>query len=227
MPTDMAEHRIGIIPAYAGNTCYRRQTAPRRRDHPRVCGEHRRLLKGFYGHAGSSPRMRGTQDHGRGGEYGGGIIPAYAGNTDIARTPLLDRGDHPRVCGEHVMAQNAPFENPGSSPRMRGTRRTAIPFRRFSGIIPAYAGNTSMGLLSLSKLRDHPRVCGEHTLLNPSLTQGEGSSPRMRGTQEWLALDYDIHGIIPAYARNTKNNLPAWVRLRDHPRVCGEHVKVP
>ena len=30
----------GIIPAYAGNTCWCRQLECRTRDHPRVCGEH-------------------------------------------------------------------------------------------------------------------------------------------------------------------------------------------
>ena len=32
--------RRGIIPACAGNTCWRRRGVPGRRDHPRVCGEH-------------------------------------------------------------------------------------------------------------------------------------------------------------------------------------------
>ena len=30
-----------------------------------------------------------------------GIIPAYAGNTDIEAIKQLVAGDHPRVCGEH------------------------------------------------------------------------------------------------------------------------------
>ena len=51
-------------------------------------------------------------------------------------------GDHPRVCGEHVVAHfffPAPL---GSSPRMRGTPVLADDHGQLVGIIPAYAGNT-------------------------------------------------------------------------------------
>ena len=30
------------------------------------------------------------------------------------------------------------------------------------GIIPAYAGSTSIAYSSAATLRDHPRICGEH-----------------------------------------------------------------
>ena len=32
-----------------------------------------------------------------------GIIPAYAGNTELVVVPSGTHGDHPRVCGEHVL----------------------------------------------------------------------------------------------------------------------------
>ena len=52
-------------------------------------------------YTGSSPRMRGTQS--LGGNLGvvKGIIPAYAGNTEVQNAQKLKSGDHPRVCGEH------------------------------------------------------------------------------------------------------------------------------
>ena len=70
-----------IIPAYAGST--RRRTAPgwKRRDHPRIRGEHvHRGLLLRHG-AGSSPHTRGAQGDGRRPRRGVGIIPAYAGST--------------------------------------------------------------------------------------------------------------------------------------------------
>ena len=50
----------GIIPAYAGNTCYQLGAQHCYGDHPRVCGEH--TLSGIAERTGlgSSPRMRGT-----------------------------------------------------------------------------------------------------------------------------------------------------------------------
>ena len=50
----------GIIPAYAGNTLRLHVRALRRRDHPRVCGEHLFVHVGKLHGLGSSPRMRGT-----------------------------------------------------------------------------------------------------------------------------------------------------------------------
>ena len=106
---------------------------------------------------------------------------------------------------------------------MRGTPACATASVRTSGIIPAYAGNTVEPMRSTTPRRDHPRVCGEHTVHNPTGKAAEGSSPRMRGTQMKLNFDSKDGGIIPAYAGNTKcrENRPR-IR-RDHPRVCGEH----
>ena len=52
--------RLGIIPAYAGNTHRHRRPQQRSRDHPRVCGEHQRNQVRNFCTRGSSPRMRGT-----------------------------------------------------------------------------------------------------------------------------------------------------------------------
>ena len=71
-----------------------------------------------------------------------GIIPAYAGNTDEERADADEHGDHPRVCGEHVLRQERFLAMAGSSPRMRGTPGHDDAVGSAVGIIPAYAGNT-------------------------------------------------------------------------------------
>ena len=167
--------------------------------------------------------MRGT--HPREGEGLGqrGIIPAYAGNTCQPRNGQRRNGDHPRVCGEHNPSASSRHFLAGSSPRMRGT-----PFFGFlqlagEGIIPAYAGNTHDGTTIQLHCRDHPRVCGEHCLIDSSRIGLSGSSPRMRGTPAADSASGALRGIIPAYAGNTRN-LRLFLYLRgDHPRVCGEH----
>ena len=75
------EHGHGIIPAYAGNTSPTAAIHPTRRDHPRVCGEHRVVITVLIKHSGSSPRMRGTREASGPSMRFRGIIPAYAGNT--------------------------------------------------------------------------------------------------------------------------------------------------
>ena len=73
--------RLGIIPAYAGNTIMRAILESGNRDHPRVCGEHVRSSTCPEEYRGSSPRMRGTQQLTDFDIDVIGIIPAYAGNT--------------------------------------------------------------------------------------------------------------------------------------------------
>ena len=73
----------GIIPAYAGNTIIGKYFIEDNGDHPRVCGEHFQHYDVPLEPEGSSPRMRGTLVGLRVVPFGGGIIPAYAGNTHL------------------------------------------------------------------------------------------------------------------------------------------------
>ena len=174
----------GIIPAYAGNTIIPPPLCFRQRDHPRVCGEHIPQMPCVTHGAGSSPRMRGTRIRLLESARTLGIIPAYAGNTDIEAIKQLVAGDHPRVCGEHFWLMVLSVPLPGSSPRMRGTLAYFKVERRYYGIIPAYAGNTHQSPTAHVAERDHPRVCGEHI-------------PTAGGIEI-------VVGIIPAYAGNTR-----------------------
>ena len=158
---------IGIIPAYAGNTLNTPDLLDVRRDHPRVCGEHPFRSGVHAAVRGSSPRMRGTPAARAAATAAHWIIPAYAGNTPTFPWSTTVARDHPRVCGEHILRKNARKHHAGSSPRMRGTLGEWFDWRHGAGIIPAYAGNTTVsGVLSSNRL-DHPRVCGEHHSFEP------------------------------------------------------------
>ena len=112
----------------------------------------------------------------------------------------------------------------GSSPRMRGTHNATFDMDSTMGIIPAYAGNTTIVPVPHIHCWDHPRVCGEHFGFCDMVDKVPGSSPRMRGTP--IAPDGTVNllGIIPAYAGNTRSTSRQYLQARDHPRVCGEHV---
>ena len=92
----------------------------------------------------------------------GGIIPAYAGSTTGLSIYNDSKGDHPRVCGEHLASRSHVCAEPGSSPRMRGARTRKRCARVYRGIIPAYAGSTTRDMNINPHRGDHPRVCGEH-----------------------------------------------------------------
>ena len=50
----------------------------------------------------------------------------------------------------------------GSSPRSRGALGVVQVYGAVTGIIPAFAGSTTPPTYALGRLRDHPRVRGEH-----------------------------------------------------------------
>ncbi len=113
----------------------------------------------------------------------------------------------------------------GSSPRMRGAHFHHGFYRVGVGIIPAYAGSTEPSWPRASAWRDHPRVCGEHASSVAHDSVSFGSSPRMRGAPLCVRERQVVHGIIPAYAGSTKMLLTFTTPPRDHPRVCGEHLR--
>ena len=182
LPCKLLSVGNGIIPAYAGNTIRISQKPLTGRDHPRVCGEHKRRVILAVRAGGSSPRMRGTPDHFGSARWRYGIIPAYAGNTCLSSLRRFATGDHPRVCGEHEFTDCTMAKYGGSSPRMRGTHMFGIGGAGGKGIIPAYAGNTGLLVCPCANGGDHPRVCGEHQKLSLCRHVLAGSSPRMRGT---------------------------------------------
>ena len=173
---------VGIIPACAGNTAALEPAVAETRDHPRVCGEHTCFSAETAAYAGSSPRVRGTQEGSHGGFTWRGIIPACAGNTSRPNAEPESWRDHPRVCGEHDTRGIRRLHNSGSSPRVRGTRCAPSKPVHLTGIIPACAGNTLPGAGRVQPHRDHPRVCGEHPWRGLSRFLVLGSSPRVRGT---------------------------------------------
>ena len=106
---------------------------------------------------------------------------------------------------------------------MRGTHLALAAPALVAGIIPACAGNTIRRISQACFRRDHPRVCGEHDLLNYVDARRLGSSPRVRGTLvEGVPSVLNI-GIIPACAGNTVDSAWSAGACGDHPRVCGEH----
>ena len=93
-------------------------------------------------------------------------------------------------------------------------------------IIPAHAGNTNWSKEKGTWGADHPRACGEHMGNTGRPGSGSGSSPRMRGTQEARLNPGSRSRIIPAHAGNTIRRGVVGTGEADHPRACGEHLRV-
>ena len=192
-----------IIPADAGSTEIDIAGSSCRMDHPRRCGEHKGNVRQSLENMGSSPQMRGAR-HGLTHILAGeGIIPADAGSTHNCQSRRVETQDHPRRCGEHQVEHIAAVAQLGSSPQMRGAPgRPArlCPARR---IIPADAGSTSLRYRWTVILMDHPRRCGEHSILADCRSLSPGSSPQMRGARIACQIGDSLIGIIPADAGST------------------------
>ena len=89
-------------------------------------------------------------------------------------------------------------------------------------ITPAYAGKSSRPLRPPECRKDHPRVCGEKTFLEPKGQTRLGSPPRMRGKAGPNSAHNAASGITPAYAGKSEYRSFFPARPWDHPRVCGE-----
>ena len=100
-----------------------------------------------------------------------------------------------------------------------------LPAVAAAGIIPAYAGSTSADPAETFRMRDHPRIRGEHISCSRFVPAIMGSSPHTRGAQRPGRFLSRPARIIPAYAGSTRSCRALSVRYRDHPRIRGEHTR--
>ena len=131
-----------------------------------------------------------------------GIIPACAGNSRGTGGNSNCPADHPRVCREQADVEVYAVVHSGSSPRVQGTGGGRMPVKRYSGIIPACAGNS--------------RLIPLNAACEP------GSSPRVQGTALLEGTAKRDRGIIPACAGNRTHRQQPKAAGWDHPRVCRE-----
>ena len=91
----------------------------------------------------------------------------------------------------------------GSSPLSRGIRMVNSQEEVRERIIPALAGNTTSGSVTLAALPDHPRSRGEYQIQAENRRLLHGSSPLSRGIRDERFQCHQHSGIIPALAGNT------------------------
>ena len=186
-------------------------------------GEHVTGYAGKFYAPGSSPHARGALAPFLRAVYVLGIIPACAGSTGHGTRGLTCYWDHPRMRGEHSSSVKYPHCLAGSSPHARGAPAALHAAARQVGIIPACAGSTLFPFLFLFRLRDHPRMRGEHCAVLYSAPVFPGSSPHARGALlPALPLPL-LAGIIPASKGSTMTLAYVLDGGRDHPRMRGEH----
>ena len=168
---------LGITPAHAGKSLPAVLKCPPTRDHPRVCGEKRRVRSWRALLLGSPPRMRGKVVLSSENPLCRGITPAYAGKRrSIGRLSQPTR-DHPRVCGEKCSSVRSASHRRGSPPRVRGKVCDLTIIRVHHGITPAYAGKRLKRSHSIGHFSCI--LCLFHSVLHrASVSGGSRAGPR-------------------------------------------------
>ena len=128
------------------------------------------------------------------------ITPACAGKSKVELSGQRSLRDHPRVCGEKLLATFALARCSGSPPRVRGKEWFRDENLQQPGITPACAGKSRFRTQKSGEQGDHPRVCGEKSISILFAQLEEGSPPRVRG--KVFGRVYGLHGvgITPACA---------------------------
>ena len=126
------------------------------------------------------------------------------------------------MCGEKVVSTLSCLTAVGSPPRVRGKVHASRHRHGWPGITPACAGKRAFVVDGSGYTRDHPRVCGEKSLIFSARLQEQGSPPRVRGKAPVLNVKVRDGGITPACAGKSRNIDIRIIFHEDHPRVCGE-----
>ena len=90
------------------------------------------------------------------------------------------------------------------------------------GITPAYAGKSLFCTCIQMCSEDHPRLCGEKSMVEAILCFLSGSPPPMRGKATIVIFFLPHFRITPAYAGKSRSSHICRHESQDHPRLCGE-----
>ena len=178
-----AHGAFGITPARAGKRNRSKPGRHRPQDHPRACGEKPEHKLPAAAAKGSPPRVRGKDALRLGAPGPQGITPARAGKSYRLRSWPNTVQDHPRACGEKVINLIQHCQHLGSPPRVRGKDYVIEQRQDYVGITPARAGKSLVCRLPLCMPWDHPRACGEKSVVLNTLEHRLGSPPRVRGKE--------------------------------------------
>ena len=192
---------FGITPAYAGKRARKFFEWWVLKDHPRLCGEKFQKNRRSPCYKGSPPPMRGKALSTSASCSAMRITPAYAGKSRVPPFRVLQRQDHPRLCGEKGLGDKIRPLRLGITPAYAGKSIKGSPATHGGGDHPRLCGEKCGSLGHPAKVReDHPRLCGEKSGCRCPLDSRQGSPPPMRGKVQQLPDRFRFLGITPAYA---------------------------
>ena len=214
-------HRLGTIPARAGETLGLAGSFMAVGDHPRSRGGNLSWPRSSRVCVGPSPLARGKRNGTHPHHQTGGTIPARAGETVGQGEKSCIARDHPRSRGGNADGLRVGKHWTGPSPLARGKLQATQILRLVLGTIPARAGETDGREGCGLRCGDHPRSRGGNSARAVRRVMPQGPSPLARGKQDnWQAVQL-FTGTIPARAGETATSGTPLSKPRDHPRSRG------
>ncbi len=193
----------GTTPACAGTTsCCRCPSGPHR-DHPRMRGDHSRVLRASHRKPGPPPHARGPPGSRARRHQALGTTPACAGTTTNALPTTTMPWDHPRMRGDHDCGDPADDSARGPPPHARGPQIEAV--------------------MTSRNERDHPRMRGDHAAPGIARSIIRGPPPHARGPPDTDGVGGEVSGTTPACAGTTSGPCSKSGPDGDHPRMRGDH----
>ena len=107
-----------------------------------MCGDHAMKFTKRNITKGSPPHVRGPRFSAQYWAWLNGITPACAGTTFCSGVLFSHMGDHPRMCGDHILKLILGTPTLGSPPHVRGPPYIIYTSPFHNGITPACAGTT-------------------------------------------------------------------------------------
>ena len=212
---------MGSIPAGAGEPLAPSSCFTWAGVYPRGCGGAQGVVLGLQTDQGLSPRVRGSRFANPVAAPDLGSIPAGAGEPDCSGCKHRHAGVYPRGCGGAPEGLRGCAEQPGLSPRVRGSQPVLHGQQAGRGSIPAGAGEPSAGSAPNRGTRVYPRGCGGARLMSHSTPGKDGLSPRVRGSHLRHGRNHGLDGSIPAGAGEPVRHVPRVQKIRVYPRGCG------
>ena len=213
------------IPAWAGETAHGVRQLDERPVYPRVGGGNSTQLHVMPRMMGLSPRGRGKPPTACEWMRAARSIPAWAGETRLARRAFAAARVYPRVGGGNQFNKPWVASIGGLSPRGRGKLEGLLPDCVKHRSIPAWAGETYSPFSPRIARKVYPRVGGGNARPASAAAAAMGLSPRGRGKPPPGDASVESARSIPAWAGETRTSRLRRRRAPVYPRVGGGNLR--
>ena len=214
---------IRVIPACAGSGLRQPLQRSSIAGHPCVCGERPGRLGGSRGYQQriAQPDRRARRHPSTRLRTAPTLGPPRWNTRNSSEQQTLQSADAGGERAPNAIGRARPA---GSSLRVRGTVWSGSLRIASLRVIPACAGNGLVAGRPAGPAAGHPCVCGERADSRLLIAPVNGSSLRVRGTDEGCLRKVRFTRVIPACAGSGTHRIDTTGAIAGHPCVCGERL---